>query len=190
MAEPCVKYIILKWFGDSHHEDSEQEHRDAERAHHDAQHAHHDERRELDLLREQVRLAKQELEQLRIIAGELAPKRLSSIKVKLSLGGIIMPVGPLTIAAGKTFTASVVGFDQNGAPFSGPLPTPSFTVDNTAAATVDAASGAGVAVAAGVANVTGSLTSAEGLALSDTETVTVTAVVPVLSSIKVSLDAV
>lgn len=101
-----------------------------------------------------------------------------------------MPVGPLTIAAGKTFTATVVGFDQNGAAFNGPIPTPSFSVDNSAVATVDATSGAGSALTAGVANVSATVTSAEGLSLSDTETVTVTEVVPVLSSIKVSLDAV
>jgi len=48
-----------------------------------------------------------------------------------------MPVGPITISVGKTFTASVVGFDQNGAPFTGTLPTPTFSVDNSAVATVD-----------------------------------------------------
>ena len=173
-----------------HGEGHERSPEHARQEHEDANRAHHDERKELELLREQVRLAKQELEQLRIIAGELAPRRLSSIKVQLTPGGSIMPVGPLTISVGKTFTATVVGFDQNGAPFSGPLPTPTFAVDDASIATVDPTSGAGAALAAGVANVTGSLTSAEGLALSDTETVTVTAVVPVLSSIKVSLDAV
>jgi len=174
---------MTHWRGDAHHDDEAREHADADRAHHDAH-------EELELQREANRLMRLELAQLRIIAGELAPKRLSSIKVQLTPGGSIMPVGPLTLAVGKTFTATIVGFDQNGAAFSGPIPAPSFSVDNPAVATVDATAGSGVAVSAGVANVTGSLTSAEGLAISDTETVTVTAVVPVLSSIKVSLDAV
>jgi hypothetical protein len=116
------------------------------------------------------------------ILGGSQPK-LSAIKVQL---GGNMSVGPLTIQAGKTFTATVVGFDQNGAPFTGPIPAPAFSVDNPAVATVDPASGAGSAVAAGVANVSAALTTAEGLALTDTETVTVTAVVPVLSSIKIN----
>lgn len=99
-----------------------------------------------------------------------------------------MPVGPVTISVGQTKVASVVGFDQNGAPFSGPIPTPTFSVDNAAVATVDPASGLTTGVSAGVANATATLTTAEGLTLSDTETVTVTAVVPVLSSIKISFD--
>lgn len=101
-----------------------------------------------------------------------------------------MPVGPLTISVGQTFTASVVGFDQNGAPFTGTIPAPTFSVDTSAVATVDPTSGAGAGVSAGVANVSAALTSAEGLALTDTETVTVTAVASVLTSIKVSLDPV
>lgn len=99
-----------------------------------------------------------------------------------------MPVGPLTIAVGQSYVATVVGFDQNGAPFTGPIPTPTFAVADSTVASIDPTSGAGAGLAGGVTGVTGSLTSTEGLALSDTETLTVTAVVPVLSSIKVSLD--
>ena len=134
----------------------------------------------------EIRLDERELAILNSIRHRLNPKYLASIKVQLR--GDNMPVGPITIPVGKSFTASIVGFDQNGAPFTGAMPAGSFAVDNPGVATVDATSGSGVGVGAGVANVTGSLTSAEGLALSDTETVTVTAIVPVLSSIKVSLD--
>ena len=99
-----------------------------------------------------------------------------------------MPQGPVTISVGQKVTASVVGFDQNGAAYLGVIPAPTFAIDNAAVATIDPTSGITVGVSAGVANATASLTSAEGLALTDTETVTVTAVVPVLSSIKISFD--
>lgn len=101
-----------------------------------------------------------------------------------------MPVGPLTISVGQSYVATVVGFDQNGAAFSGPIPTPTFSIADAAVASIDPAAGTGSGLAGGVTGVTASLTSTEGLALTDTETLTVTAVVPVLSSIKVSLDTV
>lgn len=99
--------------------------------------------------------------------------------------------GPVTLtSAGQTVTATVVGFDQFGNPFTGTIPTPSFSSDDTAGAivTLDPATGLVTAVANGVANITASLTTAEGVALSDTEAVTVAipTVTPVLSSIKVA----
>lgn len=99
-----------------------------------------------------------------------------------------MPVGPLTISVGQAYVATVVGFDQNGAPFTGPIPAATFAVADSTVASLDPTAGTGAGLAAGVTGVSASLTSAEGLALTDTETLTVTAVVPVLSSIKVSLD--
>lgn len=99
-----------------------------------------------------------------------------------------MPVGPLTISVGQSYVASVVGFDQNGAAFSGPIPAATFAVADSTVASIDPTAGTGAGLAGGVTGVSASLTSAEGLALTDTETLTVTAVVPVLSSIKVSLD--
>src|SRR5438445_307633 len=146
--------------------------------HHEHEHEH-DEKEELRLIREEVRLLR---EILRAIRGIPTPPTLASIKLIFTGGS--MPVGPVVISVGQKVTASVVGFDQNGAPFTGTIPAATFAVDNAAVATIDATSGVTVGVSAGVANATASLTSAEGLALSDTETVTVTAVTPVLSSIK------
>ena len=98
--------------------------------------------------------------------------------------------GPITLTtAGQTVTASVVGFDQFGNPWTGAIPTPTFADDNPAAATCAPASGLVTAVADGVANITASLTTAEGLALTDTEAVTVVInppPTPVLITIKVA----
>jgi hypothetical protein len=114
--------------------------------------------------------------------------------IKIQFQGAIMPVGPITLTtAGQSVTATVVGFDQFGQPFTGPIPTPTLTSDDTAGAivTFDPATGLTTAVANGVANITATLTTAEGLSLSDTETITVAIPVvppptPVLSSIKVN----
>src|SRR5882724_11254500 len=146
----------------------------------------HLEREENRLLREQIRLLERILA---AISSQSHPPLLSSIKVMLS-GGSTMPVGPLTISVGQSYVATVVGFDENGAAFSGPIPTPTFAVANATVASIDPTAGTGSGLAGGVTGVTATLTSAEGLALTDTETLTVTAVVPVLSSIKVSLDTV
>ena len=104
-----------------------------------------------------------------------------------------MPIGPVTLTTvGQQVTASVVGFDQNGQPFTGTMPLATLVSDDSAQAivTFDPTTGLMTAVANGVANITGSLTTAEGLSLSDTETVTVAVSggggSPVLSSIKVN----
>ena len=102
-------------------------------------------------------------------------------------------IGPVTLTSvGQVATASVVGFDQFGNPMpaSFVMPSITWTDDDAAGAivTLDAVAGTVTAVANGVANLTASVTSAEGLALSDTETVTVAipVAVPVLSSIKIA----
>lgn len=100
-------------------------------------------------------------------------------------------VGPITLTAvGQTATASVVGIDQFGNPFTGTIPTPTFSASDTAGtiATFDPATGIVTAVANGTDSITASLTTAEGLALTDTEVVTVAipVVAPVLTSIKVA----
>ena len=102
--------------------------------------------------------------------------------------------GPITlVAVGQQVTASVLGFDQFGQPFTGPIPTPTFSSDDTSGAivTFDPSTGLVTDVANGVANITASLTTAEGLVLTDTEAVTVANPItppptPVLSSIKVA----
>lgn len=94
--------------------------------------------------------------------------------------------GPITIAVGGKSVERVLGFDQNGAPFAidftqNPV---TWSVDNSAVASstpeADPSVDDVVGVSAGVANLT-----ATCAGFSDTETVTVTAAAPVLSSIKI-----
>ena len=102
--------------------------------------------------------------------------------------------GPVTLTAqGQQVTASVLGFDQNGNAFTGTMPTATLSSDDTSQAivTFDPTTGLTTAVANGVANITATLTTAEGLSLTDTEAVTVAIPVvppptPILSSIKVA----
>jgi hypothetical protein len=149
-----------------------------------------DEQEELNLEREQVALQSEEVEFLRDIKQELGPKILSFIKIAFSTGGS-MALGPVLMNVGQKTKATVKGFDQNGAPFSGTIPPATYAIDNAAfdSSTPDGTNGDDlVSLSAGVANLTASLTSAEGLALTDTETVTNSAVVPVLSSIKIDFS--
>ena len=126
-----------------------------------------------------------------LIAKEDEPPFLNAVKIQFSKG-TPMPIGPVTLSTvGQQVTASVVGFDQNGQPWTGAMPTATLVSDDSAQAivTFDPATGLTTAVANGVANITGSLTTAEGKALSDTETITVAVGgggSPVLSSIKVN----
>lgn len=98
-------------------------------------------------------------------------------------------LGPVTFTAkGQTSKATVKGFDQFGAPWTGTLPSVTYSIDNATldSSMPDASNGDDlVSLAAGVANLTASLTSAEGVALSDTETVTNVFAAPVLSSVKI-----
>jgi len=131
---------------------------------------------------------------LSIIAAEEAPKILSSIKIQFQENPMPAVAGPVTLtAAGQQVTASVLGFDQLGNPWTGVMPPATLSSSDTAQAfvTFDPTTGLTTAVANGVANITASLTTAEGLSLTDTEAVTVAIPVvppptPVLSSIKVA----
>lgn len=160
---------------------------------------HEDERGEIKRLVEVVAALVKETRELRQdirkILQILKPQ-LVLTTIKIQFGGI-MPLGPVTLNVGQSVTASVLGFDQNGNPMPSTfvMPPVSFTIDNSAIASstpnADNATDQVTGVAPGVANLTANLTSAEGLALSDTETVTVPAVpppTPVLSSIKISFD--
>ena len=109
-----------------------------------------------------------------------------------------MAEGPITLSAGQSTIASIDYFDQTGAPMPSTFVPPAITysIDNAGIASstpaADGQTDAVAYVAAGVANLTASCTSAEGLALTDTETVTCSPVVlppPVLSSIKVNFAA-
>ena len=103
-----------------------------------------------------------------------------------------MAEGPVTLQVGQKTVASIDGFDQNGNPFLGPIPTPSWSIDNPtfdsiAADATNPADEDVTSLAAGVANLTASVTNAQGTALTDTETVT--NVVPqVLTSIKINFS--
>jgi hypothetical protein len=96
---------------------------------------------------------------------------------------------PVTISIGQVEVATVVGFDQNGQPFLGTIPTPTWAIDNSAVATIatDTTNPANedvTGVAAGVGNLSASLVNAQGATLTDSEPVTV--VVPqVLTSIQI-----
>ena len=142
------------------------------------------EREEIRLLQELVDLGQQQVKILRKIANELEPKLTF---IKIAIGGE-MPVGPVTLNIGDKKTATVLGFDQNGAPFAidftaNPV---TWTNDNVTAVQ-DAPQPDGsdqlTAMAAGVSNLTAAVAG-----FTDTETVTVVAAAPVLSSIKVSID--
>jgi hypothetical protein len=116
------------------------------------------------------------------IRCELRPRHLHSIH--LLSKGIYMP-GPITLtSAGQTDQTVIVGKDQFGNPWTGPIPTATYADDNAAAAAVDS-TGLVTAVASGTDNVTASLTTAEGLSLSATLEfiVDIPAPVPVLTSI-------
>jgi hypothetical protein len=144
------------------------------------------EQEEIEILRDIDKTEHAILQQLK----SQAPK-LTFIKIAFSRGENIMAEGPVTLTVGQKTVASIDGFDQNGAIFAGPIPTPSWAIDNitmdsiapdpTTPANEDITS-----LAAGVANLTATVTSAEGRVLTDTETVTNVAAAPVLSSIKIN----
>ena len=136
---------------------------------------------------------------LRKLVEEDEPPVLSEIRIQFSKGSDPMPTaGPVTLTtAGQTVTASILGFDQFGNPWTGPIPPVSYSIDNPAIATstpnADGETDAVAAVANGTANLTASLTTAEGLALTDTEQVIVNIPAPpppptpVLTSISIKI---
>ena len=131
---------------------------------------------------------------LAIIAAEDKPPYLATIKLLFKEGTDMPTPGPITLTAvGQTATASVVGFDQFGNLFTGVIPTPTFTSDDSSGAVVtfDPATGLVTAVANGVANISASVDKGDGSApLTDTESVTVAIPVeqPVLTTIKVAFN--
>ncbi len=139
------------------------------------------------LLRELVKEEREEIEILRDIRGELKPKHLAFVKI--AIGGKM--IGPVTLTVGDKKTATLQGFDQNGAPF---VIDPS-TVASVAWVMSDPAldsstpnadnSDAIVSLSAGVANLSGTLTTTDGKTFSDIETITNVAQAPVLSSVKI-----
>lgn len=153
--------------------------------------ADYDEKRELALLRDQVRQLiqlhlddAQEILLLREIRDRLpSPAKLSFIKI--AFGGD-MPVGPVTLTVGQKVTATVQGFDQNGAAFAidftaNPV---TWAVDQSAldSSTPQPDSSDVIAsLSSGTANL-----SASCAGFMDTEQVINVAQAPQLSSIKIS----
>lgn len=172
--------------------------------------SHHEHERELHLLREELALTKKLLEderndahrdreQLRLerennkllheLIAQLQQLLPHLASVKINFGGKML--GPVTLTVGDQKVGTLQGFDQNGAPFAiDPATVQSITwaVDNT---TLDSStpqpdnSTVIVSLAAGVANLTGTLTTTDGKTFSDTETITNVAQTPVLSSVKI-----
>lgn len=154
------------------------------------------EEKEVELLKESVKLQRDDLAVDKQIRDLLKP-RISSIKVAFTeknMGTTPLPPvpGPAVIDIGDVLVASVVGFDQFGQPWTGAVPTASFTDDESTATSLDSATNQVTGLAAGVGNITGSLTTVEGLDLTDTESVTVRPAetpTPVLTTIKVAFLA-
>jgi hypothetical protein len=116
-------------------------------------------------------------------------KKLSFIKIQFNSG--VTMLGPVKLTIGQKTKATVVGFDQTGAPWTGAIPPVTYALDQPTfdSSTPDGSNGDDiVSLAAGVANLVGSLTTVEGLALTDTETITNSAVVAVLSSVKIDFS--
>lgn len=143
-------------------------------------HHHHEEDKEIHLL--------EKIEQtLEKIEKDIRPKQLSFIKIAFTKGDH-MALGPVTITVGQKSTATVQGFDQNGAPFPIDLTANPVTwaIDqSTLDSSTPAADGSDaiVSLAGGVANLT-----ATCAGFSDTETITNVAVAPVLASIKIDFS--
>lgn len=129
-----------------------------------------------------------------------APIRRGETPMSSSPNPVSAPIaGPVILTtAGEQAIASILGFDQNGNPWTGTIPPVTFTSSDTAGAIVtstpnaDGVTDTVTAVGNGVASLTANLTTAEGLSLTDTETVTVTLTIAppppplVLSSIKIA----
>src|SRR6202140_4364703 len=139
---------------------------------HGSQERQHDKREERNE-REEIRLLREQVQLLRQILAKLGPSptppTLQHIRIAFTPGGTMAAViGPVTLSVGATATASVVGFDQTGAPMPAGfvMPAVTFAVDNAAIASstpnADGQTDAIVAGSADVANLTASGTGAEG----------------------------
>jgi hypothetical protein len=135
--------------------------------------------------RSEERLLKSILEVLKDIRHDLEPK-LVAIEIRF-FGGDMQ--GPITLTpTTKGTTATVLGFDQTGAPFTGVIPPVTFTPDVTTFCSFSTSgnSDAITGTANGTTNLAASLTTAEGLALSDTTQIITSGFVsaPVLTTVK------
>lgn len=146
---------------------------------------HHKIREQLDRIERDEKI---EIALERRILHELKP-HLSFIKIRF-LKGEKMAEGPVQLVVGQVTVASVDGFDQNGQPFLGSIPTPVWTVDQPSldSITPDSSNPANedvTSLAVGVANLTAVVQGPNG-PLTDTETITNVSAPQVLSSIKIN----
>lgn len=149
---------------------------------------HHEHDEEKQLLLELVREGRVAIELDQEILALLKPK-LSSIKITFRKGAV-MAEGPVTLTVGQSTVASIDGFDQNGAPYQGTIPTPAYSIDQPSFDTItpDGTNPSNediLSVAVGVANLTATVQGPNG-PLTDTETITNVGVAQVLSSIKIN----
>lgn len=158
--------------------------------------SHFEERRlRLEILRleEAIRLLLEENRELLRLLERHRQKRLSSIKIVF---GGNMAQGPVILNNGQATVATILYFDQSGNPmpsdFTPPAVSYSINPAGIASSTPRDGQTDDIAfVAAGVATLTASCTSAEGLGLTDTETVTCVSTVPPppqLASIKIDFS--
>lgn len=100
---------------------------------------------------------------------------------------------PITLTVGQTTVASVVGWDQFGNPWTGAIPTPAWSIDQP---TFDSIAADGTtpanedvtSLAVGVANLTATVVTVEGLTISDTEQITNLASEAALTSIQIQFS--
>lgn len=138
----------------------------------------HDVSKDRELWKELRRVEHKEDEILRLLRPRLS-------FIKISHGEKCMQ-GPITLAVGAKSVERVLGFDQNGAPFAidftaNPV---TWSIDQSSVASSTPESDPSVDDVVGVSSGVANLNATCG-GFTDTETVTVTAVVSVLSSIKI-----
>src|SRR5882762_1845318 len=85
------------------------------------------EKKEIEILRQIEEDADEQVRLDREILKRLSP-RLNFIKLKF--GGTMQ--GPVTLTVGQKTKATVVGFDQTGAVFTGTIPSVTYSIDNPA----------------------------------------------------------
>ena len=149
------------------------------------------ERGEIQLLREVLEESRKQTRLLREIRDE---EKLKLSAIEIRFGGDMQ--GPITLTpAAPSTVATVLGFDQTGAPWTGAMPAVTYTPDVTTfctfAVSADGTSDSITGTADGTTNFAASLTTVEGLALSDTSQVITsgfTGTAPVLSSIKLDFN--
>lgn len=127
------------------------------------------------------------LKVLKDIRRELHAEISELTTIRILFGGFMQ--GPITLTpATPATTATVLGFDQLGNPFTGPMPSATFTPDVTTFCTFTPAgnSDAVLGTSNGTTNFGVLLTTAEGLVISDSTQIITSGfgVVPVLTTIK------